>query len=245
MEKGFHRLAKVWPEVINKFPDAQLEVIGSGKLYDRNQKLGKWGMATENYEQKFRAPLADDDGSPLDSITFHGLVSQATKIDILQDTTVGVINPRGTETFSVSAVEFQAAGTPVVSRAQGGVLDTVKHQETGLLHTSDQVMAENIKRFLSKPELAQRYGQNAIYFVSYMFNYPQICSDWLELLTRAKFNHPQPKKTLDCAYNMQFYEPSSRVRNLIYDIGRKTRLIKLRDVAKKSDYAKKIYRQWG
>jgi glycosyltransferase involved in cell wall biosynthesis len=245
MEKGFHRLAGVWPEVIDKFPDARLEVIGSGKLYDRNQKLGKWGVATETYEQKFRAPLAGDNGSPLDSVTFHGLVSQAKKIDILQDTTVGVINPRGTETFSVSAVEFQAAGTPVVSRAKGGVLDTVKHQETGLLHTSDRAMVGNIKRFLSKPELAQRYGQNGIYFVSHMFNYPRICSDWLELLTRAKHNCPLPMRAMDRTYNTQFSGPSSQVRDLIHDIGRKTRLIKLRDVAKKSDRARKIYRQLG
>jgi glycosyltransferase involved in cell wall biosynthesis len=40
-EKGFLYLAKAWPSIVKEIPNAQLYVIGSGILYNRNQKLGR------------------------------------------------------------------------------------------------------------------------------------------------------------------------------------------------------------
>ena len=37
----FHLLAKVWKEVIRQVPDAHLNVIGSGNLYNNSKALGK------------------------------------------------------------------------------------------------------------------------------------------------------------------------------------------------------------
>ena len=131
--KGFHYLARVWQSsIIKKRPDAKLIVIGSGKLYDRNSKLGKWGIAEESYEAKYIRPfLADENGEVIESVHFAGLLG-FEKIDILQSADVGIANPSGaTETFCTAAVEIQACGTPVVSAAKGGLLDTVVHGKTG------------------------------------------------------------------------------------------------------------------
>lgn len=51
--KSFHWLAKAWPNVLKRVPDAQLYVIGSGNLYNKDAKLGKYGVASKEYEQLF------------------------------------------------------------------------------------------------------------------------------------------------------------------------------------------------
>lgn len=72
--KGFHFLAKVWSTVLRSIPDAQLYVIGSGKLYNRNAVLGKYGIAEYDYEPKFMKYLTDTDGKILQSVHFEGIM---------------------------------------------------------------------------------------------------------------------------------------------------------------------------
>lgn len=45
----------------------------------------------------------------------------------------------GVEDFGIIPVEVMASGRPVIAFAKGGVLDTVKHQETGILYQSPSV----------------------------------------------------------------------------------------------------------
>ena len=52
-EKGFHVLAKAWKDVLKEVPDAKLNVIGSGKLYNRGSQLGKYGIADKEYEESW------------------------------------------------------------------------------------------------------------------------------------------------------------------------------------------------
>ena len=155
--KGFHYLARVWPYILKQKPDAKLIVIGSAKLYDRSLKLGKWGIAEESYEANHIRPfLSDENGNIHESVSFAGLLG-AEKIDILQSADVGVANPSGsTETFCSAALEIQACGTPIVSAAEGGLLDTVAHGKTGLLVRNDRELAKSILYFLNNPtNLAQ------------------------------------------------------------------------------------------
>ncbi|MBE9170134.1 hypothetical protein IQ238_22290 [Pleurocapsales cyanobacterium LEGE 06147] len=53
LPKGFHLLARVWSFVIKERPDAKLIVIGSGKLYNRNNKLGKYCPQTVLSEEQY------------------------------------------------------------------------------------------------------------------------------------------------------------------------------------------------
>jgi glycosyltransferase involved in cell wall biosynthesis len=50
--KGFHKLAKVWKNILKKVPTAKLQVIGDGKLYNKNAVLGPHGIAEAKYEKK-------------------------------------------------------------------------------------------------------------------------------------------------------------------------------------------------
>ena len=122
-------------------PDAQLHVVGSGKLYDRNSKLGVYGIAEESYENSFIKGITDRAGELLPSVHFHGVMGEEKK-ELIARTSVGVANPAGrTETLGISAIEFSSRGVPVVTIASGGFLDTVENEKTGLLYNDTKDLA--------------------------------------------------------------------------------------------------------
>ena len=213
-KKGFHYLARVWPYILKKKPEAKLIVVGSAKLYNPNTKLGKWGVAEETYEANFIRPfLSDENGNIHKSVSFTGLLG-LEKIDILQRADVGVVNPSGaSETFCSAAVEIQACGTPVVSAAKGGLLDTVAHEETGLLSKNDRELARNIIYFLENPTVARQFGANGIKHIQDKFSCEQNARHWLELFIDICNNKPlrQPPMKNNYLYQAKFLKERMRI----------------------------------
>ena len=212
--KGFHVLARVWPNIIKERPDVRIIVIGSGKLYDRNIKLGKWGVAEESYEANYIRPfLSDENGNIHKSVSFAGLLG-SEKIKILQNADVGVVNPSGvSEICPASALEFQACKTPVVSAAKWGLLDTVIHKKTGLLGNNDRDLARNIIYILNNPTVAKQMGENGINFVKDNFSPQCITKQWLDLfidIHNNKSPHPQPMKN-NYLYQAKFLKEGMRI----------------------------------
>jgi glycosyltransferase involved in cell wall biosynthesis len=64
--KGVHYLTQAWPEVLSEFPDAKLNIIGSGKLYSRDFNLGTFGIAESSFEKQLLEPLLDENGDIID-----------------------------------------------------------------------------------------------------------------------------------------------------------------------------------
>jgi glycosyltransferase involved in cell wall biosynthesis len=205
--KGFHVLARVWPKVKAQVPEASLIVIGSGKVYNESTRLGGWGVADEPYEQEFRPFLSDKDGKPDRSVEFLGRLG-VEKIPIMQQADIGVVNPNlnpgdGTETFCWSAVEFQACGTPVVSAAADGLLDTVIHKRTGLLARNEPSLAKNIVRLLRNKELREQYGLNAMNHVKTEFDFQIICQQWHDLFLAVI--HGVPNRIIPMKNNIFYH----------------------------------------
>lgn len=212
--KGFHHLARIWPSILKKRPDAKLIVIGSGKLYDRNSNLGRWGVAEESYEANYIRPfLSDENGNIMKSVRFAGLLG-VEKIPILQNADVGVINPSGiTEVFPASALDIQACGTPVVSVAKWGLLDTVVHQKTGLLGKNDKELEQNIIYLLNNPTVAKELGANGINFVKDNFSPQLIAKQWLDLfidIYNDRVIQPQSIKS-NYFYQAKFFRENMRI----------------------------------
>ena len=184
-QKGFHLLAKAWPKVLERCPNARLAVIGTGALYAEGAKLGPWGVADSRYEEHYILPhLADSAGKPLSSVSFLGQLGTEKK-EVLYRAMVGVPNPGGqTENCPGSALEFQAAGTAVVSGAFYGLLDTVRNGQTGLLGKSEEDLIDHICQLLENPERAFALGENGIRFIEERYNYPAIVASWSELFDR-------------------------------------------------------------
>lgn len=176
--KGFHILAKAWPKVISKVPNAKLYVIGTGKLYDRTSKLGLYGIAEKSYEKKFIKYLLDKNGSILESVNFLGILGEEKK-DIFEKTKVGVINPSAkTETFGMSAVEMALYGIPIVTRGAYGLFDTVIDRKTGLLHSIESSFSKNIVKLLLDNNLNEKLGVGGKEFAAKNFAPETIISNW-------------------------------------------------------------------
>lgn len=150
--KGFGALAKAWPKVLNDVPEAQLYVIGSGKLYDKNAILGKYSIADENFENEFMPYLLDSKGQILPSVHFLGVLGQE-KYNILAKAKVGVPNPIGqTETFGYSAIEMQYMGCSITTMKCPGFLDTTIQNGSNILYANVKRLHKCIVKILKSKE---------------------------------------------------------------------------------------------
>lgn len=203
--KGFHILAKSWKKIIEAEPDARLNVIGSGKLYDRNSKLGKYNIAEEKYENNFMQYLTDEKGTILPSVKFLGVLGQE-KLEIYKDTMVGVINPSGiTETFGLSAVEMEACGIPIVTKKRFGLPDTVIHKSTGLLSNTQERFTSDIIKLLRDRDYNIKLGNQAIEFVSKEFDPCKIIVQWIRMFNDI-VNNIEPEYTRPSNYFFNDYK---------------------------------------
>lgn len=187
---NFHLLAKSWNKVVEEVPDAHLNVIGSGNLYNKSKKLGKYNIAAEEYENLFMPYLLDENDCILPSVTFWGKLG-TEKYDILRRTKVGVANPGGYETFCISAIEMQLYGAKVVSRKKGGLLDTVYDQNN--LFTHDEDCADYIIKALKSKE----YDYDKLHhFLIDNFSFDTVCHQWEDVLYEVEHDtKPIPLKT--------------------------------------------------
>lgn len=201
--KGFHLLAEAWPKVVSEIPDAQLYVIGTGKLYDRNSLLGSYGLAEVSYEQRFVKYLTDDDGNILPGVHFMGVMGKE-KEDILAKTKVGVPNPSGiTETFCISAVEMQIQGAFVVTIKAPGYLDTVKN---GSLYSSRKRLAEEIVKALRRESDTYVVAQD--YFKQH-FSYEAVAKEWERLINNDI--RPDEHAIVNSSYRLKWLKRLLRV----------------------------------
>ena len=183
--KGFHKLAEIWPEVLKRVPNAELNVIGNGKVYNRNAKLGKYGIAQEDYENSFINCLTDENGEILKSVHFLGIVG-TEKSDIFSSTTVGVVNPTAlTETFCMSAVEMEYAYIPVVSKGKWGLLDTIGNNKSGFLFKTNNEFIDYIVTLLKNTSLNNQMGLYAHEFVKEKFSVDIIIPRWVDLIEQV------------------------------------------------------------
>lgn len=191
--KGFQYLAKAWPNVLKVIPDAQLYVIGSGKLYGRKAKLGTWGIAKEEFENEFMPYLVSDD-KIIDSVHFLGILGKE-KYDILSKCKVGVPNPSGvSETFGYTAVEMEFMDCQVTTIRCAGYVDTV-YDKTNLYNNTDE-LASYIIRLLQNNE----YNNTPVLDYIKQFSIENIILEW-----EGFFNELENKSIRICTIKDSLY----------------------------------------
>ena len=188
--KGFDVLAETWPKVLKKVPNARLKVIGSGKLYDRNNSLGRYGIASADYEKCFMPFLTDEKGTVIPSVEFLGTMG-TEKYEVIKKAAVGVVNPTSVdETFCLSALDIQACGIPVVAGNKFGLCDTVEHGKTGLRVKDVDTLSAALIKLLKNPEKRSRMGAEGPLFVRNKFNKEASCQKWIELFETVLSGRP-------------------------------------------------------
>lgn len=182
-EKGFHALAKEWKYILGKVPAAQLYIIGGGNLYNRNVQLGKYGIASQEYEEEFMSYLLDENSQIIPSVHFCGILGKE-KNEIYKNTLVGVINPTArTEICPLSAIEMEGCGIPVVSKNWNGMPDVIENNSTGLLTSNSVQFRKAVIRLLTDRKINAEFGENAKRFVENKFNPSVLVNDWYSVFT--------------------------------------------------------------
>ena len=213
--KGFHQLAEAWPKVLRQFPDAKLSVIGSVKMYGDDLSVGPLGVADGHYEREHIIPhLCDDQGRIHPSVTFHGQMGRG-KYDLIRKAAVGVVNPTGqTETCCVSAVEMSACKTPVVTGAYYALLDTVLHNQTGLLGRGVDDLARNICACLADPALIKKLGEGGYQRARSQYDFSAVAPRWVALFEALRTDQtPTPPGKIQ---NIRYHFKALRLINYIF-----------------------------
>ena len=176
-DKGFHALAKAWPDVIAAVSDAQLYVIGNGQLYGKNVTLGNYGIASREYEDEFMPYLTDDKGEILSSVHFVGLLGDE-KYDVLGMCKVGVPNPTGeSETFCISGIEMELMGCSVTT-LKIPVYEETQMNVNYLFDNEEMISDFIIKRLNDTPD-----NFDELYdFVTNRFSLEKSISRWEQLI---------------------------------------------------------------
>lgn len=139
--KGLDVLLEALPHVLDRCPDARLEVIGDG---DRLDTLGS------------------SNGDGRHPVRFRGRVSDEALVEAYQRAAVTVLpSTSDAESFGMVLAEANACGCPVVGSEIGGIPSFIRDGENGhLARPGDpQDLAAAIVSLLEDPDRARRMGQ--------------------------------------------------------------------------------------
>jgi glycosyltransferase involved in cell wall biosynthesis len=182
-EKGFHRVARLWPRIHRACPTAELDVIGSSRVYRPNEPMGPLGVASSSYERLILRYLGSDPSKY--GVTFHGMMG-TEKYRVMSRAMVGLPNPTGfTECCPGSVLEVSGCETAVVAMGQWGMCDTVRDQVSGFLCHDDYEYVSRVVSLLSNPSMAESMGAAGYRFVRDSFSFDVVCEQWKRLFNEV------------------------------------------------------------
>jgi len=162
-----------------KFPRLILVVIGGGFRADlhhfpfSNFKGSEPALFLESLNLPPPAPCSDlkreGDSEEVDDMSwvlsdksFHFLPAARRIEPYFAMADVFVSNTRGGgETWGLASLEAMGAGLPILAAARGGSLEMVIEGTTGLLHSDEIELVENIRRISDNAEFRRRLGAGA------------------------------------------------------------------------------------
>ncbi len=198
--KGFHNLLEAWKYVHTALPGARLRVCGAAKMHDPNARVG----LTDVLDAEIESAFPDFFSNPPATCHQYGIDLMGTRsldsvYSDLKAANVAVVNANwdgSVETYCRSAVEAQAAGTPVVGAKRGSLPEVVQDGVTGLLidRPSPVMLGEAIVKLLSDDKLRQRMGSDAKKWAQPKADYALLAQDWEAIAQRAQSGKPAPSE---------------------------------------------------
>ena len=166
--KGQDQLIKALPDILKKYPDAILLIVGQGPIEQMLRNSARQLEVTHKVIFTGRVPHADlADYISLGEVFAMPVRSRFYGFEV--------------EGLGIAYLEASACGLPVVVGKSGGAVDAVIDQVTGLLVDGKNIneITDAICRLLADPAKAQAMGQAGRGWVT---------SDWQISNWSAKFN---------------------------------------------------------
>jgi glycosyltransferase involved in cell wall biosynthesis len=158
--KGVDILIRAWAQVIRRFPNAYLLIVGSGEEEKKLKKLA-------------------NEFNLVGTIRFVGAVNNV--VDYLQVTDVFAF-PSRLEGAPNAVLEALACGLPVVATKIGGIVDIIYDEVNGILvpPESPDLLAGKICELLRDSKRREKLGNNARECALSRFSFDVISKEYLE-----------------------------------------------------------------
>lgn len=142
--KSVDVVIRALPSVLEKVPDAQLAVVGSGDTIADLKSL---------------AGRLDVNGK----VIFTGFVSTGEKVEWMRRSHV-IVNPSPKEGWGLTNIEANACGTVAVASDADGLRDSVSDGETGLLfpYGDHEALADRLILLLTDHEMREKLTRAAL-----------------------------------------------------------------------------------
>jgi glycosyltransferase involved in cell wall biosynthesis/O-antigen/teichoic acid export membrane protein len=128
-------------DVLEGIPEARLQVAGEGEHRPALEaEIERRGLS--------------------ERVLIHGFVSEERKRELLQRAWVHV-TASSAEGWCLAVSEAAACGTPSAALAVGGLQESIRHGETGLLADTPSELVEQTRQLVHDAELRERLGRQA------------------------------------------------------------------------------------
>jgi glycosyltransferase involved in cell wall biosynthesis len=167
--KGVKYLVEAFDSISQEFPDCALTIVGDGSEKTSLEKL----VTVRELKER---------------VIFKGMITDAELERCYRDCTVFVLpsctDAKGDkEGLGVVLLEAMSYRKPVIASDSGGIVDIVKHNDTGLLVPEKDIkaLANALRNVLSDHSLADRLADSAHRYVMKNFSLHNITDRLLEI----------------------------------------------------------------
>lgn len=186
-DRGLALLAAAWPELCRERPDLTLHITYGWEGLRTWGEGAEWQAHCDRTEAQIRGLF-----SGYDNVTFTGRLKKADLYRELAQAEVCLYPNNFQETFCLTALECQAAGTPMVTTAMGALLTTLDHGCNVLIAGNPDVRGGYLSAFvreslvlLNDGGMLERYSQDCIRSVAAKrLDWADIAAFWEDHLYR-------------------------------------------------------------
>jgi glycosyltransferase involved in cell wall biosynthesis len=191
-EKGTHNLVEAFTRIANRFPDAQLRLVGSfsqvNKKYiislsDEDSVSSLGVFYSGHYIDTVRSMVASDLGNRVEitgGVPYHEVANQYRQAYLLA-------NPSLSESFGRSLIEANACEVPVIASRAGGMTEIVDNGINGLLVEPNDIqnLADALCQLLENRPMRNQMGRNGRTRILECYTWDQVSQDLLAAYQNA------------------------------------------------------------
>jgi len=182
--KGFHDALRIFDAFARENSGYKLYVAGSASLHGSSTALSDNGVFEKEYEDShLKDLLRTKAGGLREDVVLLGTIPRDEVLRHLGSAMVALQNPcwdSEPEVHSVSALEAQAMGVPVLTAFRGGQPEVVVDGHTGILMKSPDIgsAVRALGALLGNPQLASKMSESARRHITERFKVEAIACDW-------------------------------------------------------------------